>query len=299
MDGNSCSRQLPAERSLARPAGLPGGRLFSRSLPASVVSSRVRRPSAIAFDRSVHTQPNATPATAAALVEAKSDAAVATLSQEKFPFDGRADGRRESWKERLWVLTFYLEHKVALVGRAVAHGLVPDLALVDGLVVVGAGHDGQQARGAAGGAVAALLDAHEAGRRLAELLAVPEPANCGLGVSALAAAVQLELLALARELARARAGRNRWRLRWDCASFVCLFGVFPKLVWRKNGKFGVSFSNSGQNSGRFQLSGGRRERSVRFSSRDGWRARSALSPPAELFSVRLGWLAGRRRRLTV
>lgn len=124
-------------------------------------------------------------------------------------------------------LTFNLEHKFALVSRVLAHGLVPYFALVDGLMLVGAGHEAQQAAGR--DSIVALLDPDETGRRLAELFAVLEPAYGGLRVSALSGAVELILLAFARQRSQPVGGRHDRRLRRDFGwenSFLGLVFVF-------------------------------------------------------------------------
>lgn len=110
------------------------------------------------------------------------------------------------------ILTFYLEPVLALKGLQAQHGLVPNLALVDGLVVV----DGRDPAEAAGGAAvgARLLDPEARLRAGRQRLLVPEPSHVGLRVSAGRVAVELVLLAFACRV-RQRARRDCGRLRGD------------------------------------------------------------------------------------
>lgn len=94
------------------------------------------------------------------------------------------------------ILTFYVEPDLALVGLHVerAHGLVPDGALVGGLVVV---HGGHQKQRAVGGSVGAALLDFEPGGAGANRLLVAEPGDVGLRVAALREAAQLVLQSFA------------------------------------------------------------------------------------------------------
>lgn len=104
-----------------------------------------------------------------------------------------------------------MEPKLALVGLHRVHGLVPDDALEDCLVVVDGGQPAQRAarRLVASG----LLDPKRGQRARAQKLLVAVPGDVGLRVAALRQAAQLVLLGLAR--GRGRGRHDCGRLRRD------------------------------------------------------------------------------------